>query len=139
MKHQPNQTKPNLANQAHGTKPTKPKLLVKAVNAQVHSAFGNVLFELSTLQNWSRGKISFCTLHSQFYLTKQLVICKSILRIQISHLYSDQYWLQSKFGRFTVAGLMLCLSLKVICQSISIQMPSARAQQIQRNVEISQV
>ena len=31
-------------NQTHLTKPTKPKLLVKAVNAWVRSAFGNVLF-----------------------------------------------------------------------------------------------
>ena len=36
------QTKSNLAYQAYWTKPTKPKLLVKAVNAWVRSAFGNV-------------------------------------------------------------------------------------------------
>ena len=37
------QTKSNLAYQAYLTKPTKSKLLVKAVNAWVRSAFGNVL------------------------------------------------------------------------------------------------
>ena len=37
------QTKSNLAYQAYWTKPIKPKLLVKAVNAWVRSAFGNVL------------------------------------------------------------------------------------------------
>ena len=36
----PNQTQPN---QTYQTKPTTPKLLVKVVNAWVHSAFGNVL------------------------------------------------------------------------------------------------
>ena len=39
----PIQTKSNLAYQAYWTKPTKPKLLVKAVNGWVRSAFGNVL------------------------------------------------------------------------------------------------
>ena len=38
----PIQTKSNLAYQAYWTKPAKPKLLVKAVNAWVRSAFGNV-------------------------------------------------------------------------------------------------
>ena len=41
----PNQTyltKSNLVYQAYWTKPTKPKLLVKAVNAWVRSAFVNV-------------------------------------------------------------------------------------------------
>ena len=37
------QTKSNLAYQTYWTKPIKPKLLVKAVNAWVRSAFGNVL------------------------------------------------------------------------------------------------
>ena len=37
------QTKLNIAYQAYWTRPTKPKLLVKAVNAWIHSAFGNVL------------------------------------------------------------------------------------------------
>ena len=36
------QTKSNLAYQAYWTKPTKPESLVKAVNAWVRSAFGNV-------------------------------------------------------------------------------------------------
>ena len=36
------QTKSNFAYQAYFNKPTKPKLLVKAVNAWVRSAFGNV-------------------------------------------------------------------------------------------------
>ena len=35
-------TKPNLPNQTYQTKPTEPNLLVKAVNAWVRSAFGNV-------------------------------------------------------------------------------------------------
>ena len=35
--------KPNIPNQTHLTKPTKPEFLVKAVNAWVRSAFGNVL------------------------------------------------------------------------------------------------
>ena len=37
------QTKSKLAYQAYWTKTTKPKLLVKAVNTWVRSAFGNVL------------------------------------------------------------------------------------------------
>ena len=41
----PIQTKSNLAYQAYWTKPTKPKLLVKAVNAWVRSAFCNVSYE----------------------------------------------------------------------------------------------
>ena len=41
----PNQTKPNLANQAYQT---KPKLLGKAVDAWVRSAFGNVLIPRQT-------------------------------------------------------------------------------------------
>ena len=35
-------TKPNLPNQTYQTKPTKLNLLVKAVNAWVRSAFGNI-------------------------------------------------------------------------------------------------
>ena len=44
----PIQTKSNLAYQAYWTKPTKPKLLVKAVNAWVRSAFGNVSFAIES-------------------------------------------------------------------------------------------
>ena len=46
----PIQTKSNLAYQAYWTKPTKPKLVVKAVNTWVRSAFGNVSL-IETLQN----------------------------------------------------------------------------------------
>ena len=35
-------SKPNLPNQTYLTQPTKPKLLVKVVNAWVRSAFGNI-------------------------------------------------------------------------------------------------
>ena len=38
------QTKSNVAYQAYWTKTTKPKLLVKAFNPWVRSAFGNVSF-----------------------------------------------------------------------------------------------
>ena len=49
------QTKSNLAYQAYWTKPTKPKLLVKAVIAWVRSAFGIVskLFNVQLGGTWS--------------------------------------------------------------------------------------
>ena len=55
----PNQTKPNLPNQTHPTKPTKQKFLVKAVNAWVRSAFGNVC----SLDHLNYGKtVVFCVI-----------------------------------------------------------------------------
>ena len=64
-------TKPNLPNQnvAYWTKATKPKLLVKVVNAWVRSAFGNVFnknplsSEAKTWENlrlYSKRKIAYC-------------------------------------------------------------------------------
>ena len=60
MPNQTYQTKLNVAYQAYWTRATKPKLLVKAVNTWVRSAFGNVLvIPLLREEIMGGGKITF--------------------------------------------------------------------------------
>ena len=80
MPNQTCQSKTNLATQAYWAKPTKPnppiqtKLLGKAVDAWVRSAFGNV--------SWITS-IIFVLIQSQYYELKQIKAYKQMIQIML--------------------------------------------------------